>query len=189
MKRKWLLATFITVFTLTGCSISIGEQASSTNSSQNVPSNSQDATQNSGEDRQQAPNAIDSTQSGSDEVGQTKTVGDLTITINSVRESTGNDTSQTKNEKYVILDATVTNNGDNPIGLYGDNVVLEDQNGRRVEAQYSPYGVTEVNYVTTTIPARTKITRGVFVFDTFASSTYILTIRQGDSSATWNIQP
>ncbi|MBN2909944.1 DUF4352 domain-containing protein [Polycladomyces sp. WAk] len=195
MKSKLLLITLIGIFTLTGCTISFGQPPSQSNTqnaanNQNAPADNNQNAQNAANNQNPQNNQNTANQSqGQSDIGQTKTVGDLTITVNSVRESLGNDTSQPKNGKFIIIDATVTNNGDETQAIYSDDATLTDSNGLKAEAQYSPYGVTEVNYTTTTIPARTKVTRGVLVFDTSESAPYTLTIEQKGSFATWKIQP
>ncbi|SEN70108.1 DUF4352 domain-containing protein [Lihuaxuella thermophila] len=192
MKSKLLLVTLISIFTLTGCTISIGQPAPASNdaNTQNAANNQNTSAANNQNAQNAANNQNATNQSqGSSDVGQTKTVGDLTVTVNAVREVSGNDTSQPKNGKYIVIDASITNNGDQTRAVYADDATLTDANGLKAEAQYSPYGITELNYVTTTLPGHSKVPRGVLVFDTSGSGPYTLTITQNGSSATWKIQP
>ncbi|RAL23323.1 DUF4352 domain-containing protein [Thermoflavimicrobium daqui] len=194
---KKLHISLVSIFTasvvvLTGCSFGLkGEQPASQNTSYNQNQNNQNQnnqnqnTQNTNQNNQNQ-NASQNTQG---DVGQTKTVGDLTIQVNGVRVQSGNKTSQPKNGKYIVVDASVTNNSiDKPLSLNG-YATLKNANGQTANAQYSPYGLTEINYVTTLVSPQSKVTRGVLVFDISESAPYTLEIKQGDNTTTWTINP
>jgi hypothetical protein len=194
MKSKLLLIALIGIFTLTGCTISIGQPApaSSQSNTQNAANNQNVSTANNqnapANNNQNATNNSSQSNQGSSDIGQTKTVGNFTIELRGVREMDGNDTSPSRNGKFIIVDAAVTNNGDETTTFYSDDVTLTDANGRQFKAQYSPYGLSDLNYVVDQIPGQSKVPRGVFVFDASTAGPYTLTINQtGSTPATWKI--
>lgn len=120
----------------------------------------------------------------------TRTLGNVTITLEAIRDEPGNEISPPQNGTFLLIKATVTNNEEYPIGIGETSVKLTDENGLTVDGTHNPITVKDTSFFAETIPSKGTLT-AVMIFDTSKSSFYDLNYTLSEiyhQSTTWRIK-
>jgi hypothetical protein len=158
----------------TGCTINVGQPDQQQPQQQNQQQNNDQAQNQDNNQNQQQQN-------GADEMGVKKSVGAFDITPNGIQVINSN------GEQYVVVDARVENiRGEHSESLT-DSAFLTNNSGQKATCQYSPLGVTDVNYAATPVQPQSYYTHGVLVFKLTEGGPYTLTIENGGQTVTWTL--